>query len=129
MGRTAFAESHGATSPNIRWGWSYVNHEGRFIIFGAWDEHNRPNGQLILSTEWERNKRSGRRNPGYRVAVKHLTLVKDHKYTLKTFRMKMCNWDAVLADLQPAKIRSFVPELEVCELAFDGKEWIAAPIG
>lgn len=37
--RKAFIKSEGATCKNWTWSWSFVNHQERKIIFGAWDIH------------------------------------------------------------------------------------------
>jgi len=36
MSRKKFMESHGATNRNDRYGWAFVNHADKVVIFGAW---------------------------------------------------------------------------------------------
>ena len=39
MKRKQFIESFGATCKNWTWSWSFVNHDEKLVIFGAWDDH------------------------------------------------------------------------------------------
>ena len=48
MNRKQFIEQQGATCRNWNWSWSFVNHEERFVIFGAWDVHDEAGRGLIF---------------------------------------------------------------------------------
>ena len=89
--RTKFITAHGATCRNWTWSWSFVNHEQRFVLFGAW-KHNQvenKNGQIrqrLLDQQGE--DKQPRRNPGFKQGKEHLELVRDHGYRLFTFPME-----------------------------------------
>jgi len=79
-------ESHGASNRNDRYGWAFVNHVDKVVIFGAWDVHTEPNRALIMSTDWERNE-SGRKQNAYGEAIEYIRLIENEGYALKTFPM------------------------------------------
>ena len=79
-------ESYGATNRNDRYGWAFVNHADKVVIFGAWDVHTEPDRALIMSTDWERNE-SGRKQNAYGEAIEYIRLVENEGYALKTFPM------------------------------------------
>lgn len=125
MTRTAFLESLGATRRNTRWSWSAVNHDKRFVIFGAWDEYASEHGSLILSEDWVLNRPKTKRNPGYPESREHIRLVEEEGYQLKTFAMQMRNERAHLRGEEPAKIESFAPKAVDKKLAKHGPDWFA----
>lgn len=84
MSRKKFMEFHGATNRNDRYGWAFVNHEDKVVIFGAWDVNTEPDRALILSTDWERNE-LGRRQNAFGEAMEYIGLVENEGYSLKTF--------------------------------------------
>lgn len=86
MNRKQFIQSKKATCANWNWSWSFVNHEERIVIFGAWDYHAAPNSYRILHDDWEFSAK-GRRQPGYSQAIEHVKLVRDEGYALMTFTM------------------------------------------
>jgi len=86
MSRKKFMESHGATNRNDRYGWAFVNHADKVVIFGAWDVHTEPDRALIMSTNWERNE-LGRKQNAYGEAIEYIGLVENEGYSLKTFPM------------------------------------------
>jgi hypothetical protein len=84
MSRKKFMESHGATNRNDRYGWGFVNHEEKVVIFGAWDANTEPDRALILSMDWERNE-LGRKQNAFGEAMEYIKLVENDGYSLKTF--------------------------------------------
>ncbi|CAI4158223.1 HNH endonuclease [Alteromonas macleodii] len=86
MSRKKFMESHGATNRNDRYGWAFVNHADKVVIFGAWDVHTEPDRALIMSANWERNE-LGRKQNAYGEAIEYIRLVENEGYSLKTFPM------------------------------------------
>ncbi len=125
MTRTAFAKSYGATSKNVRWSWSWVNVEKKFVMFGASTEHEVGQQQLIVSGSWERNKLTNRRYPGYRQAIEHLGNVTDQGFRLYTFRQVQSAPDPKTGNV---KIISFEEELEERSLVRQGRDWYAVPL-
>jgi 5-methylcytosine-specific restriction protein A len=125
MSRKEFIEANGATCKNWTWSWSFVNHEEKFIIFGAWDIHWDPvlgNRKIaILSKDWERSEK-GRRQPGYAQALEHIRLVEEEGYRLKIFNMNFARLDEQDA---PAKIEDFEPKLYDRDLKRQGSVWYA----
>jgi 5-methylcytosine-specific restriction protein A len=53
MNRKQFILSHGATCNNWTWSWSFVNHEKKMVIFGAWDVESDKERDVILKEDWE----------------------------------------------------------------------------
>lgn len=84
MSRKKFMERHGASNRNDRYGWAFVNHEDKVVIFGAWDVNTEKDRALILALDWERNE-LGRKQNAYGEAMEYVKLVKDEGYSLKTF--------------------------------------------
>ncbi|GGF84271.1 HNH endonuclease [Alteromonas lipolytica] len=109
MSRKKFMESVGATCRNWNWSWSFVNHKDKFIVFGLWDVHK---DGLIFSEEW--------RGLGRKQSMEHITLIKEHGYSLKTFPMQYEK-----SNNGTAKIKSFKRELEDKSLAGVNGMWYA----
>lgn len=86
MSRKKFIESLGATCDNWTWSWSFVNHAKKFVVFGAWDIHEEPARCLILEPSWQ-IKKNGKKNGGFKQALRHIKLCENEGYSLKTFRM------------------------------------------
>jgi hypothetical protein len=84
MSRKKFMETHGASNRNDRYGWAFVNHKDKLVIFGAWDVNTEPHRALILSWDWERNE-SGRKQNAFGEALEYIKLVEQEGYSLKTF--------------------------------------------
>lgn len=80
----SFARSHGAECVNSRYAWSFINHQKKFVIFGAWQHMTTSNRCLILSSEW-RLKPNKHRNPGYTASLPHIEYVIEDDYKLFTF--------------------------------------------
>ena len=88
MSRKRFIESHGAKCKNWVWSWSFVNCDERFVIFGEWQNDPHTNIGIILSSEWE-FKENGKKQNGYGQAMRHIGLIQNDGYALKTFPMIM----------------------------------------
>ena len=117
--RKQFVQSVGATCKNWNWSWSFVNHDEKFILFGAWTNLEDENGQVILSERW-RTSAKGRRNPGFGQALEHLELVQNEGYQLKTFLMSGPNGGE-----ETARIESIEPNMIDGELKRIGDNWYA----
>ena len=124
MSRGEFVRSHGATCKNWNWSWSFINNNKKFIIFGAWDNLEDENGQLILTPNWETNPK-GRKNAGYTQALEHLKLIEEEGYQLKTFRMFGPNGGEENTSEDTAKIESIESKLEDMELKKIDYKWYA----
>lgn len=124
MNRRRFIESLGATCQNWTWSWSFVNHQKRFVVFGAWDINDDGNRTLILKEGWATSRR-GRKQPAYPQSREHIRLIEEEGYALKTFAMRY-----ELADPEdeeaPAKIKGFTPEAVDKELLRIGDSWFAS---
>jgi 5-methylcytosine-specific restriction protein A len=124
MNRKQFMEKSGATCNNWNWSWSFVNHEERIVIFGAFDTNTNGDSALILSSDWEIS-RKGRKQPGYAQAIDHITLISEKNYSLKTFPLIYTDDNSDTDDTGPAKIAGLVPELSSKSLAQVGSNWYA----
>lgn len=122
--RRAFVESLGATCGNWTWSWSFVNHDERFVLFGAWDAYNDGAKVLILEESWAVSPK-GHRQPGYTQSREHVRLVEEGGYSLKTFPMQYGSADIDDPDA-PAKILGFTPVIEDRELLRVGDAWFAS---
>jgi 5-methylcytosine-specific restriction protein A len=124
MNRKQFIQSHGASCRNWTWSWSFVNHERHFVIFGAWDQLAEGRKELILTEDWQINRR-GRKNTGYNQSREHIRLVEESGYKLFTFPM------AYSAEMEgedgfgPARIGDFTPVLTEKKLMRIGASWYA----
>lgn len=126
ISRRKFIESLGATCANWTWSWSFVNHDRRLVIFGAWDAYSTPEGDLIMSENWRFNERLQKQNSGYSQSREHLRLIEEEGYSLATFPMEMKNAKKhVENDGEPAKIGKFVPEIAERKLEKRGADWFA----
>ncbi|MBI3568200.1 MAG: HNH endonuclease [Gemmatimonadetes bacterium] len=123
VSRRKFIESLGATCENWTWSWSFINHEERTVIFGAWTHRTNGDTCLILDDDWR--VRRGRRQPGYTQAREHLRLVEEERYQLMTFPMTRADRSEG-SDAGPASISSFVPKLTAKRLVRAGTQWYGA---
>lgn len=105
MNKKQFIKSCGATCKNWSWSWSYVNHEKRFVIFGAWVDGKRGDDFLILAQNWQ-FKPNGEKQSGYGQSQEHIQLIIQEKYDLKVFFM-----EAEDVNMIPRKIKLFGREL------------------
>lgn len=104
--RKQFILSNGATCKNWGWSWSFINHEKKMVIFGAWENEREDDlgRTAILREEWEYNKK--RKNNGYPQSVSHIGHVVNAGYELYTFDMINSKIDEEIA-----KIDNFIPKL------------------
>lgn len=121
--RKAFIESLGATCKNWTWSWSFVNHQERKIIFGAWDTHVNGSRSLILCEDWEIE--NGRRNSGYGQSLDHLRLVSEEGYELYTFKITHSDERQDVDGVGPAKIKDFERSITRKWLLEENGEWFA----
>lgn len=87
MSRKAFIESHGASCANWTWSWSFVNHDEKFVIFGAWDTNTKNNRTEIFSKSWEYG--ADRKKSGFKQSLQHIRLIEEEEYSLFTFPIIM----------------------------------------
>lgn len=125
MNRKQFIQLHGATCTNWTWSWSFVNHDKRFVIFGAWDINTKGNTSRILSKEWEISTK-GRKQPGYSQALEHIRLMEEDGYQLKTFPMIFSDINRDKHGIGKATIDEFIPELSDKTLKRIGDSWYAS---
>lgn len=126
VSRKAFVESHGATCSNWTWSWSFVNHDDRFVIFGAWDTEDDGSKVMVLAEEWATLR--DRKQPGYLQSREHVRLVEEEGYRLFTFPMQQSRTEPG-NDESAAKIAGFTPELSERELIRVGTGWYAVADG
>ena len=125
MSRKKFIESQGASCKNWYWSWSFVNHDDKFVIFGAWNINTTGNSSLILSESWKFNA-EGKKQAAYDQSLEHIKLIEDKGYALKTFPMKFSSANKDKDDNGPAKIDGFTPELTDKLLKRVGGKWYAS---
>lgn len=122
MSRKKFIESHNATCKNWNWSWSFVNHEEKFIIFGAWDTNTNGDCALIFSEIWSDNK--SRKPLAINESREHIRLIEEEQYDLKTFQIVQEEFRDKNG-LYKTKIKSFTPKLEDKNLFKVGQLWYA----
>ena len=120
MNRKQFIQSHGATCSNWTWSWSFVNHEKKMVIFGAWDVEVEQERSVILRESWEFNSKN-RKQPGYTQALEHINLAHEG-YELYTFSMVFAEHPE---NPEVAVIRDFERKLNKCYLRKEGNVWYA----
>ncbi len=128
MNRKQFIKSHGGTCDNWTWSWSFVNHEKRFVIFGAWDRFSDGKKEMILTQDWQIN-RGGRKSPGYSQSREHIRLVEEDAYELYTFPMTYSGELEGDDGTGPGKIGGFIPELHRKSLTKVVRSWYAGEEG
>ncbi|UAK18529.1 HNH endonuclease [Kluyvera sp. CRP] len=123
MNRKQFIQSHGATCSNWTWSWSFVNHDKKMVIFGAWDVQKEQERSVILRERWRTKVVDGRerKNLGYIQAIEHIQLIAEG-YDLFTFDMEQGRNDE---DRDVAVIKRFTPKLEKRYLRKEGTVWYA----
>jgi 5-methylcytosine-specific restriction protein A len=124
MTRKQFVESTGATCSNWANSWSFVNDAEKFVIFGAWDIYEKGKRQKIFDEEWKVNWR-GRKPTSYEQSRKHIRLVEQKNYQLKTFPQKYSNERRDKDEKGAAKIGGFTPTLTNKILLKIGNAWYA----
>ena len=125
MSRKQYMESIGATCSNWTWAWSFINHEEKMVVFGAWDIHTAGNTALILSKEWQLGD-NGRRKPGFTESMEHLRLVEEEGYRLMTFPIEYSDSLHDEGGGGPSRIKSFKRELREKVLKRVAGEWYAS---
>ncbi|MGY3438287.1 MULTISPECIES: HNH endonuclease [unclassified Marinovum] len=85
MSRIAFARKFGAEPHNPRNAWSYINHEERFVMFGAWSHVEEDGRQQVFSESWKKDA-NGRKPASYGPSLRHIEHILEDGYTLYTFR-------------------------------------------
>lgn len=125
MNRKTFIESQGATCNNWTSSWSFVNHNEKVVIFGAWDRYTKGSMALIFSEDWKLNSR-GRKPPGFNQSREHIQLIEEQGYTLKTFPMKYSDARKDENKIGPATIGGFTPRLDIKYLKRVGDNWYAS---
>ncbi|MDR6742034.1 5-methylcytosine-specific restriction protein A [Herbaspirillum sp. 1173] len=106
MNRKKFILSNGAVCDNWTWSWSFVNHNEKFIIFGAWDTNTKENGALIFSEKWQR-KRNGSKRSAYPQSREHIRLIEEEGYSLKVFRIIFSDEKQNMDGEGPSTIKGF----------------------
>ncbi|HAS6230861.1 TPA: HNH endonuclease [Vibrio vulnificus] len=110
MSRKKFMESYGATNRNARYGWAFVNHEGKEVYFGAWDVNTDRDRSLILAMNWEFNN-EGRKVNAFGEALEYIKLVENEGYSLRTFPIIWDEDNDGYADTGSAKIKEYIEEV------------------
>ncbi|WP_043912825.1 HNH endonuclease [Serratia inhibens] len=123
MNRKQFITSQGATCNNWTWSWSFVNHEEKMVIFGAWDIEGDQRRDVILREKWETVYTNGkdRRQPGYNQALDHIKLI-EQGYQLYTFDMVHSERED---NPNVSVIKGFTPELKKRYLRKEVETWYA----
>jgi 5-methylcytosine-specific restriction protein A len=124
MNKKGFITAAGATCKNWTWSWSYVNHEERVVIFGAWDKHTDGSKALIFGESWQRNT-DGKKRPAFAQSREHIRLIEEEGYTLKTFPIIYSDEKKRKDGTGPSKIAAFTPVLTHCALRRAGGDWYA----
>ncbi|WJG07624.1 HNH endonuclease signature motif containing protein [Aliiglaciecola sp. LCG003] len=124
MSRKSFMESQGATSKNDRYGWGFVNHQDKVVIFGAWDVYTQPDRSLIFSMAWEKNEK-GRKQNAFTENLDYIQLVENEGYSLKTFPIILDTQFDQGSGTGRSKMKSFVEELSNMVLEKDGENYYA----
>ncbi len=125
MSRKQFIESHGATCDNWTWSWSFVNHDERFVIFGAWEHLTKGGLSVILDEDWLVRRDTGKKNAGYKQSREHVRLVVEEGYDLRIFFMRESHHQKGEANSGPAKIEDFDRTLHTRTIKHIGSRWYA----
>ena len=124
--RKQFILSQGATCRNWTWSWSFVNHEKKIVIYGAWDINTKGNTTLIFTDDSEEVGDKGRRSAAFKQSREHIRLVEEEGYTLETFPIIYSGKHKDENGIGPAKIAGFIPKLEQKQLIRVGNQWYAS---
>lgn len=124
MSRKQFIELNGATCDNWTWSWSFVNHKDRIVIFGAWEHWKEGSETKIFDKSWSVSD-TGRKENGFSQSMRHIKLVQDEGYLLKTFKMIISDERKNEKGLGPAKIEKFDRELTPMYLDERDDKWYA----
>ncbi|MGB3726527.1 MAG: HNH endonuclease [Glaciecola sp.] len=124
MSRKQFIEAQGATCRNWRNSWAFVNHEEKFIIFGAWDVNTTPEKAMIFTMDWERGE-NGRKSPAFGEALEYIDLIEISGYALKTFPIIREKEHGNKPLAGTAHIKDHIEELTDAELVREENEFYA----
>lgn len=124
MSRAKFVKDElGAIPHNPRNAWSYVNHDEKLIVFGAWSHEENRGDQLIFSRGWRRDA-NNRRTASYGPSIRHIEHILEEGYKLYTFRQH-----AVLGtESGVPRIRDFDRELNEKQLIERGQCFYAVDL-
>lgn len=125
MNRKQFVKSIGATCKNWTWSWSFVNHNEKFVIFGAWKHHTDGGRAMILGESWSHRKTDGKKNTGFSQSLEHIQLVESNGYRLFTFPIHVSNKRKDDDGNGPSKIGHFDPEPTQRTLQKEDGNWYA----
>lgn len=117
--RFAFVQSKGVSGKNTR-AWSFANHAEKFVIFGAWTEHQEGSRCLILADHWR--IRNNRVQGGFTHSRGHIDLILEEGYKLFTFPQTA---KPRSNDDEPSKIKSWKPRLDKRELLIESGKYFA----
>ena len=101
-----------------------MNHDERFVLFGAWDEFSDGRDWLILNPTWERSNTTGRKSPAYSEARAYMALVEQEGYSLKIYPMTHSLRDPSDPD-GVSVIAGFEPRVYPAELVVRDGQWYA----
>ena len=101
-----------------------MNHDKKFIIFGAWDKHTDDTKSLIFGESWK-IKENGNKRPAYGQSREHIRLIEEEGYALKTFPLVYSDEKKNSDGTGPSKIGAFTPALTPCALRRSGGDWYA----
>jgi 5-methylcytosine-specific restriction enzyme A len=125
MNRKKFIESFGATCKNWTWSWSFVNHDEKFVIFGAWDNPTEKDRALILGEDWSHRASDGVKNKGFPQSREHIRLIESGSYRLFTFPIYVSDELRDAEGNGPSKIDHFDPLLTQKTLRKEVGGWYA----
>jgi len=120
--RFAFVQSKGVSGKNTR-AWSFVNDIEKFVIFGAWTEHQEGSRCLILADYWR--IRNNRVQGGHTHSRGHIDLILEGGYRLFTFPQTA---KPRLNDEEPSQIKSWEPRLDKKELLIESGKYFAIEV-
>lgn len=121
MSQKQFVEALGATCDNWRWSWSYVNHSESFVLFGAWDIFEENFRCKIFESSWQ-IKNDGKKNGGFKQSFRHIKLIEEQGYALKTFRIFHSEGNPITGT---AKRQGFIPKEIDRVLVYEDGAWYA----
>jgi len=124
MSRRGFIEPKGFTCANWYWSWSFVDHDRRRVLFGAWDDHVTNGRARIFSDAWEYNP-NGKRQNAWSQSREHIRLVEDEGYQLFIYKMICANPEEANKGNGPRRILGFEPDIMPVTLIRDQTDWIA----
>lgn len=120
MNRKQFIQEQGATCRNWTWSWSFINHEKKMVIFGAWDVESEQDRAVILRESWVSGSKS-KKQSGYTQAIEHIRYLNEG-YDLYTFNMVFSEHPD---NPEIAVIKDFERKLDKRYLKKEGDTWYA----